>query len=93
MNSIPTTQFIAPGLDRTTRHVPDLTIMPITTTGLGIGYCAPISALNNRFEGFDDDPLTAEKMADLAISYRELAEGKGIILSKDMSDEDFLANL
>lgn len=94
MISIPTTQFTGPSFDRTTRYISGLTMRPITTANLGIGYCAPpISALSDRFESFDDDPLTAEEMADLSISYRELAEGKGVILPKEMSDEDFLANL
>lgn len=94
MNGIPTTLFLEPSMDRTTRYIPGFTLRAVPTMRLGLGYCTPpISSMNNRFEEFDDDPLTPEEMTDLAISYRELAEGKGEILPKEMSDEDFLANL
>ena len=49
-------------------------------------------AVTNRFQPFDEDPLTPEELADLDESYRDLKEGRYKVLSKDLSDEEFLAN-
>lgn len=48
--------------------------------------------ITNRFETFDDDPLTPDELADLEESYRDLSEGRYEILSRELSDDEFFAN-